>query len=470
MPIIFKYKNPINLSYAPGIVTSGSDGDTGKSGNTGISLYFSDFEFNNSYDIELGLQKIENNYILSSDNFLKLPDGHAYKENDLILSNTGKCYRIISSNISSTFKNYTYDIECIGYIQKHDSPQVSYIEIENITGTAPNYNSVQNIIGKGHIKDQDGIMRGNWYRITLVGTENSVDHFISVDKESVSAEERSLIEKLYKSLFGIGDETVETDNSEYYRYSLEIKLKNTKSFVLNGYPTEPNSKLNFYKSLKYSNLDLCKKETVNPDDTVDTSNSFVSTKEIFISDNLLDRLHPSDNDIPVEISSFDNSKSMWRNSGVRSDNYTKDYLNFVKDPACNEHITKLSDSHVFIERDFNNQRYDNTGYKVDIHGHSVNNLPVCSAGKLQDIDSSADIYLNMSNDEYTQMIQNVTNNVDSANPGKGSSVYFSSLSDQDIYKHIDDFVFSSDNEFIITIKNLRTKEISYMEVPVLKKK
>ena len=97
MPIIFKYKNPINVSYAPGRTNIGEDGELGSIGKAGNALYFTNLELDNSYNIELTLQKIENNIILSSSNFGNTTKIREYKINDLILSSSGKCYKIIQS-------------------------------------------------------------------------------------------------------------------------------------------------------------------------------------------------------------------------------------------------------------------------------------------------------------------------------------------------------------------------------------
>ena len=121
MPIVFKYKNPINVSYAPGRTNIGEDGELGSMGKAGNALYFTNLELDNSYNIELTLQKIENNIILSSSNIGNITKIREYKINDLILSNSGKCYKIIQSTSESLFKNYKYDIEYIGQFKTKSS-------------------------------------------------------------------------------------------------------------------------------------------------------------------------------------------------------------------------------------------------------------------------------------------------------------------------------------------------------------
>ena len=72
MATVFKYKTPVNRNYAPGFVKPGLDGSVGNKGRSGNAVYFVDFDLDNSYDIEMALQKIEHNFILSNDSTKKL--------------------------------------------------------------------------------------------------------------------------------------------------------------------------------------------------------------------------------------------------------------------------------------------------------------------------------------------------------------------------------------------------------------
>ena len=101
MAIIFKYKNPINVSYAPGFVKGGTNGRQGAQGVTGNALYFVDYELDNSYNVELALQRIEKGYGLGSTSMNKIENYRKYKVNDLILTGTGKIYRLIPSTNDS---------------------------------------------------------------------------------------------------------------------------------------------------------------------------------------------------------------------------------------------------------------------------------------------------------------------------------------------------------------------------------
>ena len=52
MGVVFKYKNKMNRSYAPGFVFGGKDGSTGKTGENGNSVHFIDYDIDNTYYLE----------------------------------------------------------------------------------------------------------------------------------------------------------------------------------------------------------------------------------------------------------------------------------------------------------------------------------------------------------------------------------------------------------------------------------
>lgn len=475
MPIIFKYKNPIGLSYAPGTVVNGDDGEQGNQGEYGNSIYFSNFDFDNSYDIELALQKIENNYILSSDNFTKIPDERKYKENDLILSSSGKCYRITKQN-SEEFSNYTYNIEYIGPITNKTAPKISYVSFTDITSeTDGKHPSEVKCVGKGMIAGKDGVLRGRWFRIKLVGTDDSVDHFMTKsisDPNNPATEEEQLISELYKSLF------YNTDNNPHYRYSLEIRLKNRKLYRREGFPNMNSHELDFFKTIRISNLDLHKEiHNFSEDNTQSEESKFLASKEIFISNEMLDRMHPSKNNWSWNV---DKSKSIWRRMGIKADddNYTpsalkfKEGFEFKSDPT----IDMLVSSNAFRHK-YSGTRYDNDGNTVvdDSHNNhtvleNLMNLPKYSIGKRKSIDSSADIFLDKTLEENIKVLDQVSEMNKSIYPSAGTSTYFSSMSANKLSQEIDDFLFYEDNEFIVTIKNLRTNEVSFVEVPFIEER
>lgn len=478
MPIIFKYKTPIGLSYAPGTVINGDDGEEGNQGKYGNSIYFSDFDFDNSYNIELALQKIENNYILSSDNFVKIPDERKYKENDLILSSSGKCYRI-TKQTGETFSNYTYNIEYIGPVVNKAAPKISYVSFTDITDTDNNHKGEVRGVGKGMVSGKDGVLRGKWFRIKLVGTDDSVDHFLTKaisDPNNPATQEERLISELYKSLF------YNNDNEPHYRYSLEIRLKNRKLYRRGEFPNTNSHRLDFFKTIRISNLDLHKEIPNSSGDNKSSEESrFLASKEIFISNEMLDRMHPAGNNWGWNV---DNSKSIWRRTGIKGDNDTyttnalkiNDEFEFESDST----IDMLISSNAFRYK-YSGTRYDNDGNTVlDLKNDSHNrhrdlenlmNLPKYSTGKRKGVDSSADIYLDKTLEENVKALDQICELNKSTNPSAGNSTYFSSIPDVDnLSQKIDDFLFHKDNEFVITIKNLRTNEVSFVEVPFIEER
>ena len=133
MATVFKYKTPVSRNYAPGFVKCGLDGSVGNKGRSGNAVYFVDFDLDNSYDIEMALQKIEHNFILANDSIKKL-EGREYGVNDLLLSNSGKCYRIIESSQDSVFNNFKYDIEFLGAIKNNTDNNIKHVRIYDVTG------------------------------------------------------------------------------------------------------------------------------------------------------------------------------------------------------------------------------------------------------------------------------------------------------------------------------------------------
>ena len=189
MPIVFKYKNPINVSYAPGRTNIGEDGELGSIGKAGNALYFTNLELDNSYNIELTLQKIENNIILSSSNIGNITKIREYKINDLILSNSGKCYKIIQSTSESLFKNYKYDIEYIGQFKTKSSVNAIRAVFTKVDGVPADY-PVPNNAGlvKDTYEDSDYKLRTLSYNVKLYGIEYSPDSFYSkiVDESEIT--------------------------------------------------------------------------------------------------------------------------------------------------------------------------------------------------------------------------------------------------------------------------------------------
>lgn len=116
MSIVFKYKHSLERAYAPGIADSGENGEKGNKGIAGPCIYYVGYDLDNSYSINLALQKIENNLVLSDESSVTLPEGRTYKNNDLIISVSGQCYRLRTSSQ----RQMKFEIENIGQIIKND--------------------------------------------------------------------------------------------------------------------------------------------------------------------------------------------------------------------------------------------------------------------------------------------------------------------------------------------------------------
>lgn len=354
MAIIFKYKNPLNASYAPGFVGAGADGRQGDKGATGNALYFVDYELDNSYNIEVALQRIEKDYTLSSGTIESLKNYREYKVNDLILTPAGKCYRLILSTLDSTFKNYKYDIEYLGSIKKKSSPAVLKVVFRDVTGKTINnvtYNPIQlspfptdrstndgtdlmNELGEHSPKDKTYYnndtseiyrMRGRWYEIYVVGTNSSVDKFYTTDRNIAGNDQE--LKDLIESLI----ENIDTAAVSPCRYSLQFHLKNTKKYCLNSAPDDSSTRngypLNFYKVLEFNGLnmhvDTAVFSTMTPEQQIEdykikryldnAADPYSLKTYVYISDFMLDRYHPSGNNLECTLN---NDKSMWYKTGL----------------------------------------------------------------------------------------------------------------------------------------------------------
>ena len=104
-----------------------------------LKVYYPKFRgFMGEFWVKQELKKlIENNIILSSSNIGNITKIREYKINDLILSNSGKCYKIIQSTSESLFKNYKYDIEYIGQFKTKSSVNAIRAVFTKVTSSLP---------------------------------------------------------------------------------------------------------------------------------------------------------------------------------------------------------------------------------------------------------------------------------------------------------------------------------------------
>lgn len=476
MPIIFKYKNPINVSYAPGRTNIGEDGELGSIGKAGNALYFTNLELDNSYNIELTLQKIENNIILSSSNFGNTTKIREYKINDLILSSSGKCYKIIQSTSESLFKNYKYDIEYVGQFKTKSSVNAIRVVFKKITDVSAD-NPVPNNAGlvKDAYEAADYKLRTLSYNVKLYGIEYSPDSFYSevVDDSEITPEEKDKRDKAIESI----------TSGEYvpYRYSIQIRLKNTKQFYNQASPVTveklndtstghdaenaDNMRLSFYKTIEIPNVDLFKDSFYEEgrNDLKEYCNPTLFT----VSDSMLDRLHPSKNNVYCTLN---NSKDMWYKTGMHSEDgkFSENDFKFSEEDAnkCAETEEKYGNSTVYIELKDRTYEEDGVSREVD-YNNLISGFPKYTTASV-DTEHSSLIYKNSISENIESELTNPNSKllIKDRNNLAGTSLYFTSiLDDNDCKREMENFLFSQNTTVYVIAKNLKTKEIVVSEIP-----
>lgn len=376
MATVFKYKSPVSRNYAPGFVRCGLDGSVGNKGRSGNAVYFVDFDLDNSYDIEMALQKIENNFILANDSIKKL-EGREYAVNDLLLSNSGKCYRIIESSPDSVFNNFKYDIEFLGAIKNNTDNNIKHVRIYDVTGlrfyskktgkliksydprqrscwvnnrTEKPYSTDFHKLLKDYNDDEDFALYGAWLKMVAVTTVDDSQKFTNKDGLTGSS------------------------------YSFSILLNSNKSYALNGFPTEYSGDpielgdethsagkgigLNFKKKLEFPNITVKPESFFTP--TLEQIAKNKTAKDIlveflfhevtkpgankkapicttsYMSDYSMDSYHPFGNNIMCTLSA---DNSMWYKSGVGAretmDNGRRVYKNVPESLELSENLNEL---------------------------------------------------------------------------------------------------------------------------------
>ena len=478
MPIVFKYKNPINVSYAPGRTNIGEDGELGSMGKAGNALYFTNLELDNSYNIELTLQKIENNIILSSSSIGNITKIREYKINDLILSNSGKCYKIIQSTSESLFKNYKYDIEYIGQFKTKSSVNAIRAVFTKVDGTPAHYpvpNNAGLVKNADEYGDSDYELRTLSYNVKLYGIEYSPDSFYSEDPDNIeiTSEEKDKRKKAIESI----------TSGEYvpYRYSIQIRLKNTKQFYNQASPVTveklndtsigndaenaDNMRLSFYKTIEIPNVDLFKDGFYEEGrkDLEEYCNPTLFT----VSDSMLDRLHPSKNNVYCTLN---NSKDMWYKTGMYSEDgkFSKSDFTLSEDAnKCDETAEKYGNSTVYIE--LKNRTYTEDGVTRHVdYDNLVSGFPKYTTASETDTENSSLLYKEPIADKIESELEKPNSKllIKDRNNLEGTSLYFTSISnDEDCKREMENFLFSQNTTVYVIAKNLKTKEIVISEIP-----
>ena len=373
----FRYKTPVNRNYAPGFVKPGLDGYVGNKGRSGNAVYFVDFDLDNSYDIEMALQKIENNFILANDSIKKL-EGREYAVNDLLLSNSGKCYRIIESSPDSIFNNFKYDIEFLGAIKNNTDNNIKHVRIYDVTGLRFYSKKTGKLI-----KSYDPRQRSCWVN-NRTEKPYSTD-FYKLLKDYNDDEDFALYGAWLKMVAVTSvDDTQKFTNKDGLTgssYSFSILLNSNKSYALNGFPTENTGDpielgdetysagkgigLNFKKKLEFPNIttkpesfftptpeQVAKNKTerdilieflFNEVTKPGANNKAPLCTTSYMSDYSMDSYHPFGNNIMCTLSA---DNSMWYKSGVGAretvdDNGKRVYKNIPESLELSKNLNEL---------------------------------------------------------------------------------------------------------------------------------
>ena len=246
-----------DCKHTPSFITAGLDGDTGKEGLRGTSLYFSNYDLSNDYYKDTIIRKITNNIMLSSDADVK-QEGREYINGDLILCTDKKVYMIKK-------ENGVYDIECIGILKDEN---ITNDFKDNIINVTVNVLYEELTIGTESMRSfntTDGNINGKTYCLRLkphiyTTTDTGYDYFLRIylyNKKYIHGGEYTLNEKVLTS---------EDKQKEAFGLSL-----------MNNY-------IEFYKKTEFR---LC--DSKEYDDSYDT----------IIPEMSMDLLHPSNNNINI---------------------------------------------------------------------------------------------------------------------------------------------------------------------------
>ena len=373
MAINFKYKAQANYEYAPGYVSMGSDGDPGAKGANGNNLYFSDFDLDNSYDMDLALQKIENNYLLSNIDNVELKD-REYKAGDIILSSNGCVYRIKEPTSLSLYKNYKFDLEYMGRIHKESYNDISEVRIYDFTGCEI-YDSDGNLLRRFHTRTKTAVPnhRDMQLQLKIDGQETGEMPNDDTSPENYGAELcadtmplSSIIpnytetwgsDRITNTIFALYGAWIKvigistSQKAENVQYSFKIDLRNIKYIQGNSQPetysqyTDAPGCIRYedeltkrsldasyisYVPLEFSNIPVfTRDEMLEETYLIKLLDDFDYTEvngerkykkghveARYLSDYSMDRMHPSGNNIKYTI---DSTGSFWYRSGIKSD-------------------------------------------------------------------------------------------------------------------------------------------------------
>lgn len=286
----FRFKKPINWAYAPGLTKAGADGSVGNPGSDGNAIYFIDYELNNSYNIELAQQKLENNFTLSG-NSSQISEEREYHSGDIIVSNKGNCYRIEKGDDPY----YTFSIKYIGKISSEtantENIKVLFLHV---------YRSAANGYYNNFVPNNRQVLNTENGRYTV---KNRVDADIAND--SATQDEVFGINGAWYKFFVITDGTPAPE----IEYTVEVKFKNEKTYNFDSVVTpnyyndhlDPTTNNNLYRFFKFNKVlefpvVAISKEVYEmlPPESFET---FGDVEPAFLSDMSMDKTHLFGNDV-----------------------------------------------------------------------------------------------------------------------------------------------------------------------------
>ena len=286
--ISFRFKKPINWAYAPGLTKAGKDGSVGNPGSDGNAIYFIDYELNNSYNIELAQQKLENNFTLSG-NSSQISEEREYHSGDIIISDKGNCYRIEKGDDPY----YTFSIKYIGRISTESNDteyaKVLRLYVYRIDNNEQYLNFIPN----------------NRQALSIIDNRYSVKNRVdaSISSDAATQNEVFGINGAWYKFFVITEDTPSTD----IEYTVEIKFKNEKTYnfdsVVNpDYHTklDPTTDSNLYRFFNFNKIleFPCTAMSVERFETPDIDfETYGNVEPSFISDMSMDKIHLFGNDV-----------------------------------------------------------------------------------------------------------------------------------------------------------------------------
>lgn len=254
-----------DCKHTPSFITAGLEGDVGKEGQRGTSLYFSNYDLSNDYYKDIVVRKLTNNVMLSSDADIK-QEGREYINGDLILCTDKKIYEIKK-------ENGVYDIECIGILQDENITNDFKDNIINVTINV-SFNELSIGTPPSSVKEKSFSTRKTAcltlqpriYTLRDENDENGYEYFLRIHLYN----KKYMHNKEYSLKWGLSHEDLDEQKGE---------LKEPFGLSLT------NNYIEFYKKTEFR---LC---------NINESNEYDDDYNVIIPDMAMDLLHPSGNNI-----------------------------------------------------------------------------------------------------------------------------------------------------------------------------